>query len=90
MQWQHALALCRARRDPKLEPNVISCSAGAGAGEKNMQWQHALAVSRARRDPKLEPKVIRGSAGTGACEKGMQLLGPKGGRTRGGRGLRRA
>ncbi|CAK0887382.1 unnamed protein product [Prorocentrum cordatum] len=65
--------------EAKLEPNVISYSAGISACEKGGQWQAALTLlSEMRRalallsemwEAKLEPDVISYSAGISACKK---------------------
>ncbi|CAK0800611.1 unnamed protein product [Prorocentrum cordatum] len=60
-------------REAKLEPNVISYSAGISACEKGDQWQRALALLSEMRDAKLEPNAIFSyNAGMSACEKGEQ------------------
>ncbi|CAK0809448.1 unnamed protein product [Prorocentrum cordatum] len=58
--------------EAKLEPDVISYSAGISACEKGEQWQRALALLSEMWEAKLEPNVISYSAGISACEKGEQ------------------
>ncbi|CAK0874049.1 unnamed protein product [Prorocentrum cordatum] len=58
--------------EAKLEPNVISYSAGISACEKGEQWQQALALLSDMWEAKLEPNVISYNAGISACEKGEQ------------------
>ncbi|CAK0897888.1 unnamed protein product, partial [Prorocentrum cordatum] len=70
-QWQRALTLLSEMWQVKLEPDVISFSAGIGACAKGKQWQQALALLHEMREVKLEPGVIYNSA-TSACEKGGQ------------------
>ncbi|CAK0808009.1 unnamed protein product [Prorocentrum cordatum] len=59
-------------REAKLEPDVISQSAGISACEKGGQWQRALALLSEMWEAKLEPNVISYNAGISACEKGEQ------------------
>ncbi|CAK0809444.1 unnamed protein product [Prorocentrum cordatum] len=55
--------------EAKLEPDVISYSAGISACEKGEQWQRALALLSEMWEAKLEPNVISYSAGISACAK---------------------
>ncbi|CAK0825239.1 unnamed protein product [Prorocentrum cordatum] len=59
-------------REVKLEPDVISYSAGISACEKGEQWQRALALLSEMREMKLEPNIISYNAGISACEKREQ------------------
>eukprot|EP00959_Pyramimonas_sp_CCMP1952_P083521 1746236-Pyramimonas_sp.AAC.1 len=45
-------------REAKLEPNVISYSAGISACDKGEQWQRALVLLSEMWEAKLEPNVI--------------------------------
>ncbi|CAK0863436.1 unnamed protein product [Prorocentrum cordatum] len=63
-QWQHALSVLSDMWKAKLEPDVISYSAGISAS--------ALALLSEMWEAKLEPDVISYSAGISACEKGEQ------------------
>ncbi|CAK0894730.1 unnamed protein product [Prorocentrum cordatum] len=56
----------------KVEPDVISYSAGISACEKGEQWQRALALLREMRKAQLEPNTVSYNAGISACEKGLQ------------------
>ncbi|CAK0790325.1 unnamed protein product, partial [Prorocentrum cordatum] len=67
-QWQPALALLSEMREAKLEPNVISYSAGTSACEKGGQWQRALALLSEMPEAKLEPDIIL-AACAGAAER---------------------
>ncbi|CAK0862381.1 unnamed protein product, partial [Prorocentrum cordatum] len=68
-----ALALLGEMREAKVEPDVISYSAGISACEKSEQWPRALALLCEMRAAKLEPDVtLSYSAGISACEKGEQ------------------
>ena len=58
--------------EAKLEPSVISYSAGISACEKGEQWQRALSLLDEMREAKLEPEVISYNAGISACVKGEQ------------------
>ncbi|CAK0859208.1 unnamed protein product, partial [Prorocentrum cordatum] len=60
-------------REAKLEPDIISYSAGISACEKGGQWQRALARMSEMREAKLEPSVISYNAWTSACEKGRAV-----------------
>ena len=66
--------LCRysAGCKAKVEPDVISHSAGIRACEKGEERQAALAPLCEKLEVKLEPDVARNSAGSSACEKGEQ------------------
>ncbi|CAK0795675.1 unnamed protein product [Prorocentrum cordatum] len=62
-------------RGRKLEPDVISYSAGISAFsacEKGEHWQRALALLSEMWEANLKPNVISYSAGISACEKGGQ------------------
>ncbi|CAK0826189.1 unnamed protein product [Prorocentrum cordatum] len=59
--------------EAKLEPNVISCSAGISVCEKGKEWQRALALLSKMEDAKLRPNTIGDSDETSACEKGELL-----------------
>ena len=52
------MALLSEMWEVKLEPNVVSYSAGISACEKGEQWQRALALLSEMREAKLEPNVI--------------------------------
>ena len=52
------MALLSEMWEAKLEPNVISYSAGISACEKGNQWQRALALLSEMWEAKLEPDVI--------------------------------
>ncbi|CAK0885507.1 unnamed protein product, partial [Prorocentrum cordatum] len=54
-QWQRALALLSEMWEAKLDPNVVSYSAGISACEKGEQWQRALALLSEMWEVKLEP-----------------------------------
>ncbi|CAK0881003.1 unnamed protein product [Prorocentrum cordatum] len=84
-QWQYALSALSDMWKAKLEPNVISYSAGISACEKvsysagisacekGEQWQRALALLSEMWEAKLEPDLIFSySAGISACQKGEQ------------------
>merc|ERR1712228_612099 len=58
-QWPEALSLLREMGDVKLEPSVITYSAGISACEKGRQWPEALSLLREIGDVKLEPNVIQ-------------------------------
>ncbi|CAK0858993.1 unnamed protein product [Prorocentrum cordatum] len=51
-------------RDAKLEPDVISYSAGISACTKREQWQRALALLGEMRGAKLEPDVSATTLGS--------------------------
>ncbi|CAK0842402.1 unnamed protein product, partial [Prorocentrum cordatum] len=70
--WQRALGLLGEMREVRLEPNVISYSAGISACEKGEQWQRALALLSDVWVAKLEGSVIIFNAGITACGKGEQ------------------
>ncbi|CAK0803792.1 unnamed protein product [Prorocentrum cordatum] len=58
--------------EAKLEPTVISYSAGISACEKGEQWERALSLLSEMREGTVEPTVISYTAGIIACEKGKQ------------------
>ncbi|CAK0824583.1 unnamed protein product [Prorocentrum cordatum] len=54
-QWQHALSVLSGMWKAKLEPDVISCSAGISACGMGRQWQQALALLTGMWGVQLEP-----------------------------------
>ncbi|CAK0790323.1 unnamed protein product, partial [Prorocentrum cordatum] len=68
-QWQPALALLSEMREAKLEPNVISYSAGTSACEKGGQWQRALALLSEMPEAKLEPDIISTALGSARARR---------------------
>ncbi|CAK0903293.1 unnamed protein product [Prorocentrum cordatum] len=58
--------------EAKLEPTVISYSAGISACEKCDKWQRALSLLSDMWEGTVEPTVISYNAGIIACDKSMQ------------------
>ncbi|CAK0844829.1 unnamed protein product [Prorocentrum cordatum] len=56
-------------RDERLEPDVISFSAGIRACGKGEQWQRALALFGELWDSKMEPDVITYGTVISSCGK---------------------
>ena len=59
--------------EAKLEPDVISYSAGISACEKGEQWQRALALLGEMRQARLEPNVISTEIPGSLCAKGAPV-----------------
>ncbi|CAK0849906.1 unnamed protein product [Prorocentrum cordatum] len=60
-RWQRALALLSEMCEPKLVPNVTSCSAGFTACATDERWQRALALALLSEmwEARLQPNAAR-------------------------------